>query len=82
MVNTVSNGVYYNNYGDAIPFGSLIHLEFAGAPTNLTRPYQLISAENKFTTVNYRNEVELLIEGANGVRDTFYFARYYSPKAA
>lgn len=80
MYNCVDSNMYYNNYGEPIPFGSLIKMSFAGSPIGMTTPYTLVSAENFFSTVGYKNEVTLLVRGANGGEHSFSFARYYSPK--
>lgn len=80
LENIVKDNIYYNNYGEPIPFGSKIKMSFVGEPVDMTKPFTLVSAENIFSTVSYKNEVEIKVSGANGVTHTFSFARWYNPK--
>lgn len=79
MKNIVKDNIYYNNYGEPISFGSKIKMGFAGEPVDMIKPFILVSAENVFSTVSYRNEVKIIVSGSNGVKHDFYFARYYNP---
>lgn len=80
MINIVDKEIYYNNYGEPIPFNSKIKMSFVGNPIDMTQPYTLVSAENFFSTVGYKNEVSIKVMGSNGVTHIFSFARYYNPK--
>lgn len=78
--NEVVDGVYYNCSGESIAIGQLIDLSFAGSPCNCLYPYTLVNAWNFFSTVGYKNEVRLLVSGANNVCVELSFARYYNPR--
>ncbi len=80
LKNFVEGSVYYNNYGDPIPFGSPIDMSFAGAPYNMKWPFRLLSATNFYSTVGYRNEVTLLVIGSNQMMGLFDFAEVYNPR--
>jgi DNA-directed RNA polymerase subunit RPC12/RpoP len=80
MENTVQDNVYYNNYGEPIPFGSKIKMSFAGNPIDMTQPYTLVEAVVFFSTVSHKEEVRLYVQGTNKVSRWFKFARYYNPR--
>jgi hypothetical protein len=80
MENTVQGNVYYNNYGEPIPFGSKIKMNFAGDPIDMTQPYTLVKAVVFFSTVSNKEEVRFYVQGANKVSRWFKFARYYNPR--
>lgn len=75
----VYNGVYYTGYGEPISIGGEIDMGFLGRPTNMPYPWKLIEAKNVFSTVNYKYNVSLTVEAANGNTFSVSQANHYSP---
>ena len=75
----VKGKIYYPLSGEKIKFGNYIFLSFMGSPPNMELPLKLVSAKNYYTTVGYKNNVELVVKDANDVKYTFRDAHYYSP---
>lgn len=75
------NGDYITRNGDIIKKGEPIDASFAGAPNtkDYPKPWVLESAENEFSTVNYKNNTKLKIKSANGNVFELDRADYYAP---
>ncbi len=75
----VYDGIYYNGYGEPIPIGSGIDMNFAGQPIKAPYPWRLKMAKNEFSTVNYKYNVMIMVEYSNGRTDVYPMAHWYSP---
>ena len=76
----VDDGSYLPFEGKPIKSGDPIDMSFAGSPVNAPKPWTLVRAEDKFSTVNYKNNPSVTIKDANGIEHTFDRADYYSPR--
>lgn len=74
------DGSYLPFEGKPIKSGDPIDMSFAGSPVNAPKPWTLVRAEDKFSTVNYKNNPSVTIKDANGIEHTFDRADYYSPR--
>ena len=74
------DGSYLPFEGKPIKSGDPIDMSFAGSPVNAPKPWTLVKAEDKFSTVNYKNNPSVTIKDANGIEHTFDRADYYSPR--
>jgi hypothetical protein len=59
--------------------GDKIKLNFAGGPNDLPKPWILVRAEDKFSTVSYKNKPSVTIRASDGTERTFDDAEIYSP---
>lgn len=77
------NGDYITRNGDIIRKGEEIDAGFAGAPNakDYPKPWVLESAENEFSTVNYKTNTKIKIKAANGNIFELDRADYYAPQS-
>lgn len=59
--------------------GDEISMGFAGSPVNFPKPWTLVKAEQKFSTVNYKNNPSITVRSASGEERVFDNANIYSP---
>jgi hypothetical protein len=64
---------------DVIQPGDPIHFGFMGGPSDMPKPWVLVEAGNKFSTVNYKLNPWATVMASDGTVKTYQNAHHYSP---